>query len=67
MGESARADSYAGVLKKLAHAPCAPTSSEDKLNAENLKRKERVEPELVAAASNLGRFAEFHPTQARPG
>lgn len=35
--------------------------------AENLRRQERREPKLVAAASHFGRFVEFHPTRARPG
>lgn len=60
--------SYAGALtSKLAHAPCEPRMSENQRRAEDLRRKERVEPELVAAASHFGRDAEFHSTKARPG
>lgn len=60
--------SYAQILRtKLGHAPVMPTRSEDQKNAETMRRQECVEPELVAAASYLGRFAEFHPTRASPG
>lgn len=68
MEKGAAPMSYAGALTgRLAHAPCIPTSSEDKLAAERLKKQERVEPELVAAASHFGKYAEFHPTKARLG
>lgn len=61
-------ESYAGVLKsRIAHAPHSPSKSEVVANVDLLRRQERVEPELVAAASNLGRYAEFHPTKARLG
>lgn len=70
MGEQGRSpsESYAGVLKgRLAHAPRDPSKAEEQALAEKLKLQERVEPELVAAASHLGQHAKFHPTRASLG
>lgn len=64
--EGAQTESYAGVLMgRLNHAPCLPSHSENRAKAEELRRQERIEPELVAATSNFGRFVDFHPTKAR--
>lgn len=58
--------SYVGALmNQLAHIPQEPSRSEVRHNVDELQRKERVERELVATASHLGPFAEFHPTRAR--
>lgn len=66
--EGSPSESYAGVLRgRLAHAPRDPSRSEEQALAKKLKMQERVEPELVAAASHLGQFAKFHPTRASPG
>jgi hypothetical protein len=67
-GNDPMAISYASALKThLAHAPVNPTKEEEQSIAERLRRHERVEPELVAAASHLGKHAILHPTKAIPG
>lgn len=61
-------ESYAGVLKgRLAQGPWEPSKNETQTMAERLKMQDRVELELVVAASHLGRYAKFHPTQESPG
>lgn len=52
---------------KLSHAPYEPSSSEDQARAEILRRQKRVQLDFVTAMSHFGCFAEFDPTEARPG
>ena len=60
--------SYASKMKaNLAHAPMKLTKDEGRLLAEKLRRHERVEPELVAAATHLGQHAVLHPMKATVG
>ena len=60
--------SYADALKeKMAHAPVAPTSSSAERERVEAQEGEAIEPEFVAAVTNMGRNAEFHPTIATPG
>lgn len=59
--------SFAVVVRaKVAHAPVAPTESEVSREKNQAREADAVEPELVAAATNQGGFAEFHPTRASP-
>jgi hypothetical protein len=59
---------YVGAVKaQLAHAPVASTLSEKERKVENLRKRERIEPESVAAVSNLGKHASIHNTRATPG
>lgn len=59
--------SFADVVRaKVAPAPVASTESEV-ITETNLARDAHVvEPEIVAAATNQGAHAEFHPTKATP-
>ena len=61
--------SFASVVRQgIAHAPIASTISEKGKRLEQSHRAEnRVEPELVAAVTNLGQYAQIHPTKATPG
>ena len=62
------APSYASTVKAtLAHAPVKPTTEEERSLAEKLRRHERVEPELVAAATHLGQHAVLRPMKATEG
>lgn len=59
--------SYADAVR-IAHAPVAPTVSEVSRGRAAAAREDgKIEPELVAAVSNSGKFARFHPTVAVPG
>jgi hypothetical protein len=61
--------SYASAVRQgIAYALVAPTASEEnkKLN-QAYRVEDRLELELVAAVTNLGQFAEIHPTKASPG
>ena len=65
---AASTPSYASTVKaNLVHAPVKLTKDEGRLLAEKLRRHERVEPELVAAATHLGQHAELHPMKATVG
>ena len=65
---ASQAASYASTLKaNLAHAPVKLTTEEGRTLAEKLRRHERVEPELVAAATHLGQHADLHPMKAMEG
>lgn len=58
--------SFASVVRQ--GVAVASTASEKGKKAKQAHRPEnRVEPELVAAVTNLGQFAKIHPTQASPG
>jgi hypothetical protein len=61
--------SYASAVRQgIAHAPVAPTTSEEGRKQSQAQRTENgVEPELVAAVTNLGQYAKIHPTKATPG
>lgn len=60
--------SYAAALKeKLEHAPVAPSSATAELDRDEAHQGKAIEPELVAAVTNMGCHAEFHPTVAAPG
>ena len=61
--------SFASVVRQgIAHAPVASTTSDRDRKVEQAHRVEnRVEPELVAAVTNLGQYAKIHPTKASPG
>jgi hypothetical protein len=60
--------SYAGAVKaQLAHAPVASTVSETERKVDNLRKRERIELELVVAVTNQGKHAAIHNTQATPG
>jgi hypothetical protein len=60
--------SYAEALQaKVAHAPVEPSRSEKEEIASRVAKNDMVEPELVAAVTNMGRHATFHPTMAVPG
>jgi hypothetical protein len=62
------ASSYANNLKaQIAHAPVSSTSSERAHQVKNTRKRERIEPELVAATANLGRYAAIHNTKSVPG
>nr|PNR53184.1 hypothetical protein PHYPA_009559 [Physcomitrium patens] len=57
---------YAKVLKaRLAHAPMAPTTSKASWRVELVRKGDRVEPKLIAATANLGKYA-FNPIRAIP-
>jgi hypothetical protein len=59
---------YAEVLRhEVEHAPVQQTSSEQAKRAADLLRDERIEPELVAATMNQGRYAAIHNTKVTPG
>ena len=65
---ASQAPSHASTVKaNLAHAPVKLTTEEGRTLAERLRRHERVEPELVAAATHLGQHAELHPMRATEG
>jgi hypothetical protein len=67
-GDEGSPKSYAGVVKaRLAHALVPSTTSEKEPRAENLRKRERIEPELVAVVFNLGKYAPIHNTRAIPG
>ena len=61
--------SFASVVRQgLVHAPVASTVSEKgKREAQTHRLENRVEPELVAAVTNLGQYAQIHPTKATVG
>jgi hypothetical protein len=60
--------SYAEALQaKVAHAPVEPSRSEKEEIASRVAKNDMVEPELVAAVTNMGRHATFHPTMIVPG
>ena len=62
------APSYASTVKaNLAHAPVKLTKDEGRSLAEKLRRHERVEPELVAAATHLGQHVALHPMKVTVG
>jgi hypothetical protein len=65
-GEGA-SGSYADVLRaKLVHAPAVPPKVAE-AEREQARREEAIEPELVAAVTNLGKFDKIPPTRAIPG
>ena len=62
---AASTPSYASTVRaNLTHAPVKLTKDEGRLLADKLKRHERVELELVAAATHLGQHAALHPMKA---
>ena len=64
----ASSPSYASTVRaNLAHAPVKLMKDEGRSLADKLKRHERVEPELVAAATHLGQHAALHPMKAMAG
>nr|PNR52522.1 hypothetical protein PHYPA_008896 [Physcomitrium patens] len=63
----AASSSYAAAVKsRLAHTPVSSTTLEARRQAERPWREERMEPELVAAATQMGRHAAIHSTRAEP-
>ena len=65
---AASSPSYASTVRaNLAHAPVKLTKDEGRSLADKLKRYERVEPELVTAATHLGKHATLHPMKATAG
>ena len=65
---ASQAPSYASTLKaNLAHALVKLTTEEGRTLVEKLRRHERVEPELVVAATHLGQHAALHPMKAMEG
>jgi hypothetical protein len=59
---------YAEVLRReLEHTPVKPTQSEEMRQANQHLREERIEPELVAATSQQGRYAPIYNTKETPG
>jgi hypothetical protein len=60
--------SYADSLKeRIAHAPAAPTKIEGEQRKAAALKEDAVEPELVAAVTNMGKFDKIHPTRAVAG
>ena len=60
--------SYASTVREnLAHALIQLTKDDGRLLAEKLRRHERVEPELVVAATHLGQHVALHPMKAMEG
>jgi hypothetical protein len=60
--------SYVEILKeKLAHAPVDPTRMETEKRREEALKEDAVEPELVVAVSNMGKFDKIHPTREVAG
>lgn len=61
--------SYADLAKsKIAHAPTAPSLSEDiREFGRSARNEDSVEPELVAAVTRTGKFATIHRTIPREG
>jgi hypothetical protein len=60
--------SYADALRaQVAHAPVEPSRSEKVNMSAQEGKNDVVEPELVAAVTNMGKHAEFHPTVATEG
>jgi hypothetical protein len=59
--------SYAEVLRRgVEHAPVKQIRSEEAQQAADRLRAERIEPELVVAMTNQGRYAAIHNTRAIP-
>jgi hypothetical protein len=59
---------YAEALRReVEHAPVKPSKSEELRQAEQKLRDERIEPELVAATTQQGRYAQIHNTKPTPG
>jgi hypothetical protein len=59
---------YAEVLRRgVEHAPVKQTQSEEAQQAADWLRAKRIEPELVVATANQGRYATIHNTKATPG
>lgn len=53
---------------KIAHAPTAPSLSEDiREFGRSARNEDSVEPELVAAVTRTGKFATIHRTIPREG
>lgn len=64
----AERSSYVDVLKeKLEHAPITQSTTSEELMRDAEMQGEEVEPELIAAVTNLGKNAKIHPTVASPG
>ena len=58
---------YATVLQKeIEHAPVGSTTSEKQKDAEMRQKEEWIEPELVAAMANQGKYGQIHNTKAIP-
>jgi hypothetical protein len=59
---------YADALRReVEHAPIKQTASEEARQAAQQLREEMIEPELVVATMNQGRFAAIHNTKATLG
>lgn len=60
--------SYADMLMdRLAHAPLVPSRVDDTHKHDSTKPEDAIQPELVAAVTNMGRFNRIHPTQVLAG
>jgi hypothetical protein len=67
MATSSAAPSYVDTLRRgVEHTPVTPTLAEETRQVEQQAREERIEPELVAAKTNQGRFVAIHNTKATP-
>lgn len=61
-------ESYADTLRaQMEHAPVEPTKSEVQREQLGAAKEDAIEPELVAAVTNMGKFSKIHPTKATPG
>lgn len=60
--------SYADKLRaQMEHAPVESTRSEAIREQQGVAKDDTVEPELVAAVTNMGKFSKIHPTKATQG
>jgi len=55
------------LIERMEHAPTTARPPDARSGSKSPSRHDTIEPELIAAVTNMGRDAKIHPTKATSG